>query len=263
MISKYTGEYDFSLNDDGMTYSAMLTHGAELLILPTEHDGKPVTTVWANEAGAENRNDVKEVIVPEGIITVEGELFESFLSLRRISLPSSLEYISASCISGCDSLYEIDVDPSNQNFRSLNGNLCSKDGAVFIKAAPMRIGEAFELPYGIEKIGEAAFEGCKKIKDIRLPETVSEIEKNAFAGCKALESIRLSAALKKIGSFAFAFCEALNEIRIPISAEALEHSIFLNASKNLTVRCEASEPGELWDEEWYENAENIVWNAKL
>ena len=257
----YSGEYEFELDEGGCSYSARLVFGAEELIFPSEYQGKPVVCVFADEIGPANRQDVKSVFVPEGVLYLEGALFEAFSSLERITISASVQYISPECIIGCDKLYEIEVDPGNENFKTVDGHLYSKDGSTFLKAAPARIGNGFEIPHGVQKIGKSAFESCYKVSYFKLSQTVAEIGKNAFMACKSMREIYLPNSLKKICDLAFAYCESLNEIVIPLSAEQIGSNIFFNSNENLRVRCEAVAPGELWDEEWSDGIKHIEWGC--
>lgn len=49
--------------------------------------------------------------------------------------------------------------------------------------------EKLILPNGLKKIGDSAFSGCYRLKNIVIPESVIEIGNNPFIGCTSLESI--------------------------------------------------------------------------
>lgn len=262
MKNDYTGKYNFELADDGESYSAELIYGAEPLIFPAEYCDKPVRCVLASEIGPSNRHEVKEVVVPEGIIELDGELFECFLSLRKISIPASVEYISPVCISRCDALYEIAVDPSNEHFTTVDGHLFSKDKKTLLKAATARVGERFSIPEGIEKIGESALEFCAQIVELLLPDTVTEIGKRAFSGCTALKYIRLPQGLKVIGNFAFSGCNSLSQINIPSSVERFGYNAFSGTASDLTIYCESCKLGRSWDDDWCQGVSRVIWGAR-
>ena len=50
---------------------------------------------------------VKEVIIPEGITTIEANAFEGCISLESITLPSSIKHIGPNAFAGCKELKEV------------------------------------------------------------------------------------------------------------------------------------------------------------
>lgn len=250
MDKNYTGEYLFELNDDQSSYNAELVLAAARLVLPSEHLGMPVTRVWAGEIGAENRLEVKEVVVPQGIDSLEGALFECFSSLVSISLPESLDYLGSECIVGCPSLREISVDPENKKYKSIDGSLYSKDGSVLVRVADGRVGSCFELPSGVVSIADNAFRGCHTLSRVRLPDTLAEIGASAFSECVSLERVSLPRGLERIGNFAFSGCRSLSKISIPDTVERIGHDLFMGASENICICCEKDVPGGSWEDDW-------------
>lgn len=60
--------------------------------------------------------------------------------------------------------------------------------------------------YVVSRIGDAAFQNCRKLFSIQIPETVSEIGSQAFEGCTSLRSIQIPHSVTSIGYFAFRGC---------------------------------------------------------
>lgn len=68
------------------------------------------------------------------------------------------------------------------------------------------------VPYGVEKIGNAAFAHCKRFDSVRIPNTVKAIGNRAFYDCPRLTSIRIPGSVLMIGEKAFGYCENLREV---------------------------------------------------
>ena len=133
MNQYYTGEYEFEPDEnDDSYYVARLISGCESLIFPTEYEGSPISAVYSDEDGVENRTAVREVTVPEGIKYLYGPLFECFSALEKISISSTVEEIGAEAISRCPRLTSISVSEENKTYKSVGGNLYSKDGKCFV-----------------------------------------------------------------------------------------------------------------------------------
>ena len=74
--------------------------------------------------------------------------------------------------------------------------------------------ENITIPYGVETIGDCAFEDYEATKLV-LPGSVTRIGKGAFTNCRYLEEVELSKSLTDIGDGAFSNCSALEQIDIP------------------------------------------------
>lgn len=96
--------------------------------------------------------------------------------------------------------------------------------------------EQIAIPNGVERIGNYAFENCKKLKYIDIPESVTEIGRSAFEGCTALVSVVLPQNLKRIGKYTFSDCSGLIQIVIPESVEEIEEGTFLGCTGLKSVR---------------------------
>src|SRR5690606_10741540 len=77
----------------------------------------------------------------------------------------------------------------------------------------------------VEIIGEFAFAGLEKLKNVTLSDNLKEIKVNAFSKTKSLTSIKLPEGLEKIGSEAFAN-SGLTSIEIPGTVKKLEQLTF-------------------------------------
>jgi uncharacterized repeat protein (TIGR02543 family) len=91
---------------------------------------------------------------------------------------------------------------------------------------------SLELGNALEKIGNAAFQNCKKLTAVSIPSSVNEISGFAFAGCKALETVSFAngSALEKIGESAFKDDAALFSISLPDSVASIGAGAFWNCA---------------------------------
>lgn len=79
----------------------------------------------------------------------------------------------------------------------------------------------------VTTIGEKAFEGCSKLKNIVLPYRLERIDNMAFYGCSELTNIKLPSSLKYIGDYAFVKCVKLLSVELPNGLYALgDHSFY-------------------------------------
>ena len=256
----YTGEYEFELDEHLGGYSAQLIVSCEELVFPSEHEGKRVVSVWADDCGASNRLLTKSVHIPEGILHLEGTLFECFSNLEEISIPASVELIEPTIFASCSSLKKITVDPRSKHFRVIGGNLYSRDRKRLIYVPGGSRTSIFEVPDFVRVIGREAF-AYSFVKSVILPEGVAEIEENAFFSASLLNEISLPYSLEKIDDFAFAYCKSLERIVIPETVEKIGYDLFFECDEGLKVLCEAEGKMPYWDSGWAEGFE-VFWGYR-
>ncbi len=104
---------------------------------------------------AQIRNDVKKLIIYEGITYIEKYSFSRFDSLEEAYIGPNIKEIPYECFSDCKNLRRV------------------------------------HLPYYLEKIGGQAFFNCVSLEDISLPHFIKEIGGSAFYGCTSLRKIEM------------------------------------------------------------------------
>jgi hypothetical protein len=96
------------------------------------------------------------------------------------------------------------------------------------------------LPSGLRNIGLSAFEGCLNLIDIVIPEGVTKIGEKAFKDNVRLYTVIFEGESKlvSIGDLAFSNCSSLERIELPASLESVNGSAFFGANvlEAITVR---------------------------
>lgn len=159
------------------------------------------------------------VEINEGLEEIGNCAFKGCMNLGNLALPQSLKSIQAESLTGV------------QNILSHNKYLTSTSNCLF--TADMRTliyffhnrEEYFEIPYGVERIGDYAFSESE-IEYVVIPETVVEIGNNAFSRCTNLDEIHIPQSVEKIGSAAFFECEHIRKVYLPTKLEIIEPQVF-------------------------------------
>ena len=112
---------------------------------------------------------LEEVVLPEGLevigemsvgsmyqTTNNSDTFNGCVSLKKITLPSTVKFIGCNAFYGCTNLEEIN------------------------------------LPEGLLVIGDEAFSGCAKLSKVTMPASIYIIGEKAFNGCTAIESLTIA-----------------------------------------------------------------------
>ena len=175
----------------------------------------------------EMADDIKTLIVEEGVTIISATAFRDCSNLNEVRLPNTLLKIGLGAFDSCHSLVRIDIPDS----------VTTMEPSVF--SGCMRL-EQVKLPAGITEIDQGMFQGCHSLKSITIPEGVTWIRKGAFVQCNQLETVIFPSTLRVIDSESFNGCRGLTEINIPDGVTQISGWAFENCDGLVTVRIPAS-----------------------
>ena len=200
--------------------------------------------------GYDNREELEEIDIP-AIYTYEGTkykiisigelgLFKDCISLKKVTLPDSLETITQLVFDSCSSLEEITIR---------DDVVCIFPSAFFncpnLTKLTTKSGKEINIPENddIKTVDNVTFIGVKyephnghpTITDVTIPNGIIEIPNYAFLSCK-LKSVTIPSSVKTIGENAFAFCN-LKSVTIPDSVITIGGRAFYHCSllKSVTI----------------------------
>lgn len=119
-----------------------------------------------------------EIIVPDGVHTIDRSAFENRDRIISVELPSGVRVISDLAFRLCKNLKSV------------------------------------RLSEGITHIGSMAFCLCESLQSITLPDTVTVIGSYAFNLCRSLRTVHIPAGVEKIESNPFTLCHSLQSITV-------------------------------------------------
>ena len=163
---------------------------------------------------------VTKITIPNSVTTIEGDSFNRCTSVTSITIPKSVTEISEGAFSNDWNLTSINVDPTNPDFKSVNGVLFNKSMTTILQFPGGKSG-SYSIPIGVTTIGEQAFEGSSKISSITIPSSVSAIGEIAFQDCFSLKDVTILNGLKSIPDDTFMGCTNLRRITIPSSVDSM------------------------------------------
>ena len=152
-----------------------------------------------------------ELIIPDGITSIEGGAFLGCSKLEAISIPESVTTIESHAF-------------ENSGLKSV------------------------VIPGSVETIEYCAF-AHSGLKSVVIPGSVKTIEESVFGGCTELKKVIIKDGVETIGRLAFEFCTGLTDITIPSSVTKivdystavgnLRYEPFAGCNKNnITIHCE-------------------------
>ena len=154
-----------------------------------------------------------DLIIPEGVTTINKIPFYYCTSIKNVTIPSSVTTIDTNAFYNSIPLQSIEVASDNEYYKSNNGCLYSKDLKKLILATTS-IGENYIVSEGTESIEIYAFDRNTTLKTIIFPSTLKTIGRYAFNNCNMLEAVDIPNSLTKCGLSAFYKCTSLNKVNI-------------------------------------------------
>ena len=179
---------------------------------------KNVTSL-GNEAFARCANLTSVAFGENSQLTTIGDsAFSGCNALAEITIPKGVTTIGDKVFESCKSIANINVDENNTQYKSIDGNLYSKDGKTLIQYAVGKMDAVFTVPDGVTTINSNAFSGCRSLTKIVLPNTVTTIGERAFSSCVSLREMIIPASVTTMGAYMFSasekvevYCEATSQ----------------------------------------------------
>ncbi len=217
--------------------------------------------------GKTGTNQIKEIVIEEGITSVGAAAFEN-VGMLKVTLPSSLlsihenafaqcqyidsfyipenvQDIAAGAIYGCASpkgtfggavdcqFSEFLVSAGNKSYAARDGILYSKDMTTLVSCPAGKSGD-LSLPGTVTRISKSGFFGCGYITHISLPDSINEIDYRAFHR-SGIEEIVVPDGVACLRKEVFMNCPALSEVTLPESLSVIEERTFLGCSKLTSI----------------------------
>ncbi|MBP5477030.1 MAG: leucine-rich repeat protein [Paludibacteraceae bacterium] len=209
-------------------------------------DAEYKVTAIADFAFSGNNNDLSDITLPEGIMTIGKQAFSPCMNLASFNIPMSVTSI------GQDAFYLTNFVQNDANYFQglLHKDQCliaAKDDILKDYAFPeiekgtrLIAGGALayckhgptKIPASVKYICEGAFENNEALYTLYMTDCpeLTTIEQNAFRNCPNLSAVDFSNATQTIGDNAF-FGTLVHEILLPKSLDMIGVGAFDNCTK--------------------------------
>ena len=145
------------------------------------------------------------LILPDGLETIEERAFETIGNLVGITIPGSVKSIGEYAFSNC-SVSSITIPGSVKSIGEYAFDGTDLKEVNYNAEEFVYLCSTFEkvtLGNNVKKIADYAFQNCGSLSSITIPDGVESIGIYAFQNCTGLSSITIPGSVGYIGDFAF------------------------------------------------------------
>lgn len=175
-----------------------------------------------------NCDNIKSVIVPDSVTSIEGSVFQRCYNLESIKLPDTL----------------------SDRIHTWTFYMCTNLKSITI-------------PNGIEVIDKEAFYGCSSLTNVIMPNTLKSIYFQAFSSCVSLTEINLSDSVTSLGWGSFSNCENLEKVNLGKNLTTIGYKTFINCEKLQNIQIPSSVTSISQDAfentKWYNSKEGLIY----
>ena len=239
------GEFNYSSNNDG-TYSAEYISNScsdQLLIIPNQYNGKPITRLVGNASSAYD-NTVKKIIVTEGI-TVIGDYAFRKIALELLVLPKTISEINSvrydeDWAVRYDNAYYLPLGSNPYGLLVKGADAYDEDFDYYTSCeihpkTQMIFKEAFygfhftqvTIPSSVESIGYLAFSNSY-LQKVTIPSSVRNYGTGVFIDCDYLTEVKISNGVTQLGLQMFDGCDNLRKVTLASTLKNLPADAFDN-----------------------------------
>ncbi len=217
----------------------------------------------------EYREQIKRVIINEGITNIGDYAFSGCDKLTKVYIPDSVTIIGHFSFYYCTALNDISIpnyvtDIGTCAFQNCTGltNFIMPDSVNFLGDGIFSNCHALNelklskniscitnglfaccysltsvtVPEGVMSINGGAFDSCSNLTSINIPDSVTSIGMSAFYGCSSLTSIKIPDAVTSIEKYTFEGCTSLTSINIPDSVTSIDSCAFTHCSSLINIK---------------------------
>ena len=183
--------------------------------------------------GTLNKIKSKQLILLDGIKTINRNSFWNCKGIEKIVFPESLVDIGYNPFVGCSNIHFVSKSPNYHVVDDILYN--SKMNKIICYPAWKAIGEVNILD-SVVTLERGAFSGCSDMTYINLC-NVNIINKSCFTNCSSLKYVYCSDLISYIGEWAFAYCASLKKISIN-KKTILDNNVLSNCPAEIEIRNE-------------------------
>lgn len=149
----------------------------------------PTSVSRIEDSAFDDCKSLEEIIIPASVTVIGDWAFHGCDKLKKLSLSKNVARIGLYAFGSCEALEEIRVDEDNSSYKSLDGNLYTKDGTVLLQYAIGKKNTEFILPDTVKTVAFRAISDAFFLEYIDLNNAIF-IEKKAMYYATSLKKVK-------------------------------------------------------------------------
>ena len=188
---------------------------------------------------------LREVSLPEGLISLGKLTFMDCWELQEIRLPKSLKTLGEGTFASCFALTEIELPEGLKTVGEGFLYHCISLTSVVIPASVTEMGDrpfsgdwalkTVEIKGNVPRLSNYSFHECDALQEILITGSVGTIGDDAFKELDSLERVQIASGLKTIGKRAFWLCDNLTTVSLPDGVTSIGEEAFKECSSLTTI----------------------------
>ena len=174
---------------------------------------------------------ITSATIGDCVIRLGNDAFADYISLKKITLPSTLKVIGEDAFFRCKSLESLTI-PSG---------VCAWSGHSHFESYMDSLNN-LTIEYGVPNIPGRAFVGCTALTTVTIPDTVAFIGDEAFQNCTSLTSVTIGSGIEEIGNSSFAYCSGLTSVTIGESINVIGGGAFAYCTNLQSITIKSLNP---------------------
>lgn len=180
-----------------------------------------------------SESGLTSIRLPDSLVNLgHNAFYRSHLTSIRIP---KLANISGQAFGSCLALAAIDVDEENNSYRSIDGVLFDKSGAILLTYPAGKSNLSYTVPADVTTISDDAFYDNGYLRSLSFDGWVTSIGAYAFTYCISLTDIDLHESVESIGMGGFAYCSSLTSVTLPAAMTEISEYLFLECANLQSV----------------------------
>ena len=163
---------------------------------------KPGGFISSNTKVFLNEEEIKDLVIPDGVKIIEPNTFNGFKSIETVTVPADVDSIGDNAFLGCTNITKVTAH-----------DVASWCGIHFGNTMILQTGTAIRLSNPVS-ISQNLYIGNERLTELVIPEGVEEIGYSAFYRCLGITEVSLPSTLKKVGANAFADCTDIRIVNV-------------------------------------------------
>ena len=155
---------------------------------------KPGGFISSNTKVFLNDEEIKDLVIPDGVKIIEPNTFNGFKSIETVTVPAGVDSIGKNAFLGCTDITKVTAhDVASWCGIHFGSTMILQNGTIMMLSNPVCVSQNLYI-------------GNERLTELIIPEGVEEIGYSAFYRCLGITKVSLPSTLKKVGADAFADC---------------------------------------------------------